>query len=324
MDSDLDLDIISEILQGVSVINSSFGPLYFKHLLQHEQRDIISKTSLLHGEAVSKGLQTEEEALADSIHQEMWTQEEEDLIKKYESEIKSLNNVYSQIVLPSQKKKMVKEIEDKNVLINNMRSDRSGILGLTCEKYVNNAIQKIIVESMLFYDKEYKNPVFDSLYINEQTKEIQMYVFQKDFFSKFQDKNISKAVLSGHFSLYLPFCEDVIGVFGQPLKNLTNFQLKLISYARYFLSIFKNSSEKIPENVAKDPDLLIGFYENQHSDSRKVDHSGREGASTYFGADKEDIELLKKNGESVVNLSEEIKKKGGSLNMKEMMALHGN
>ena len=324
MDNDLDLDIISEILQGVTVISSDFGPLYFKHLSQYEQRDIISRSSLLHEEAVSKGLETEAEALARSLEQEMWTQEEENLIKKYESEVKSLNSTYSQIVLPSQKKKMVKEIEEKNILIRDLQSERSGILGLTCERYVNNAIQKIIVENMLFYDKEYSKPVFESLYINEQHKEIQMYIFQKDFFSKFQDKNISKAVLSSYFSLYLPFCEDVIGVFGQPLKELTNFQLKLISYARYFLSIFKNSSEKIPENVAKDPDLLIGFYENQNSDSKKVNHSGKEGASTYFGADKEDIELLKKNGESVIDLSAEIKKKGGSLNMKEMMALHGN
>jgi hypothetical protein len=123
--------------------------------------------------------------------------------------------------------------------------------------------------------------------------------------------------------MYLPFCEDVIAVFGKPLVKLTNYQLKLISYGRYFLNIFKNTSKEIPENIAKDPELLISFQQSQRSDNNKSKSREGTGGSTYFGADKNDIQSIKKENETAVNLSEEVKKRGGSMNMEEMMKLHG-
>ena len=76
----------------------------------------------------------------------------------------------------------------------------------------------------------------------------------------------------------MPYCEDPFGVFGKPLKDLTSYQLKLISMGRYYLSIFKNCSKKIPENIAKDPDLLISFYESSREDKKSTNaSSGSEG-----------------------------------------------
>ena len=80
MNNDQNLDIVSEVLQGVSIVDSSFGILYFKHLSQQEQRGIISKAKIFKTEAKSKGLMTEKEALSELFSQEMWTQEEESLM----------------------------------------------------------------------------------------------------------------------------------------------------------------------------------------------------------------------------------------------------
>ena len=92
---------------------------------------------------------------------------------------------------------------------------------------------------------------------------------------------------------------------------------------RYYLSIFKNCSKKIPENIAKDPDLLISFYESSREDKKSTNASSGSGGSTHFGATKSDIETIKKEDESVVDLSDEIKKEGGHLNMEQLMKLHG-
>jgi hypothetical protein len=97
----------------------------------------------------------------------------------------------------------------------------------------------------------------------------------------------------------------------------------LISFGRYFLNIFKNSQKEIPENVAKDPELLVNFYQNQKTERPQTKSQHGEGGSAYFGANEEDIETLKSDNERAVNLSEEVKKRGGSLNMQEMMKLHG-
>jgi len=322
MDNDKNLEIISEILQGTTVASSTFGVLYFKHLSQNEQRLILSQKKVYEEEAKKKGLSSEQEVLLDLFDQGMWSQEEEDDIKARQEEIENLFKIISHIILPSKKKQAQEQLEEKRKKLAEIESEKKEILGLTVEKYVETHIQKSIINDILYYDENYTQKVFEDLYINQPFKEVEIYKLQKEFFEKFSDDSISRAVLSEYFSMYLPFCEDVLGVFGKPLRELTNYQLKLISYGRYFLNIFKNCSKKIPDNVAKDPDLLIGFYQNQREDTG-VKTKTDEGASTFFGADKKDIEMLKSENEDAVDLSEEIKKRGGAMNMKEMMELHG-
>jgi len=322
MDNGKDLEIISEILQGTTVTSSTFGVLYFKHLSQNEQRVKMAKKKVDESDAKEKGLLCEDQIFKELLEQEMWSQEEEDKLKKYEKEIEDLYKIITQTILPSQKIKIQSDLNNKKTELSKLLLEKNEVFGLTLEKYVNNSIQKAVINDILYYDQEYTQKVFDDLYINEPYKEIEIYKLQRDFFQKFSDESISFAVLSDYFAMYLPFCEDVIGVFGKPLKELTNYQLKLISYGRYFLNIFKNCSKKIPENVSKDPNLLVGFYQNQQNSDSKTSKSG-EGASTYFGANKDDIALLKRENEDAIDLSEEIKKRGGSMNMKEMMELHG-
>jgi hypothetical protein len=321
--NDKNLEIVSEILQGVTVVDSSFGSLYFRHLSQVQQREAISESKIFEKEAASKGLLSREQSLEEIIQQEMWSEENEKQIKDLNTEIENLKKINSQVFLPSKKKEIEKNLKEKQNILFSMESEKEELLGLTVEKYSNNKIQKNIVGKILFYDREFKKSVFDDLYVNEAFKEVEIYKMQKDFFEKFNDTNISTAVLSDYFSMYLPFCEDVLGVFGKPLRDLTSYQLKLISFGRYFLNIFKNTTKEIPENIAKDPELLISFYQNQREDSRKQSSTSGDGGSTYFGATKEDIEAIKREDENAVDLSDEIKKKGGSLNMKQMMELHG-
>ncbi len=323
MNNDKNLEIVSEILEGVSIVESSFGVLYFKHLSQQEQRKIVSEATLFETEAKSQGLISEKEALKDLYAQEMWSEQEENEILNYEKKIKEFSSALSNQILPSKAASIKKQIEVFQKKINVAQSNKDALLGLTQEKYVHNKTQKSVVQNILFYDIDFKKPVFEDLYVNERYKEFEIYKLQKKFFTKFQDDQISKAVLSEYFSMYLPFCEDVIAVFGKPLVKLTNYQLKLISYGRYFLNIFKNTSKEIPENIAKDPELLISFQQSQRSDNNKSKSREGVGGSTYFGADQNDIQSIKKEDETAVDLSEEVKKRGGSMNMEEMMKLHG-
>lgn len=323
MNNDQNLQIISEILQGVSVVDSNLGILYFKHLLQEEQREILSESSIFEKEAKSKGLLTEQESMDELYSHGMWGDEEENKIKQYQSEIELNQNSMKAQVLPSRIKSLQKTINELNRKLLKINSEKESLMGLTCEKFVNNKIQKTIVERIIFSDKDFKNPIFDGLYVNEKHKELEIYNLQKNFFQKFDDKNISVAVLSDYFSMYLPFSEDVLGLFGKPLVNLTAYQLKLVSYGRYFLNIFKNSSKEIPENVAKDPELLVNFYQSQKTERTATKSQQGEGGSAYFGANQEDLESLKSNNERAIDLTEEVKKRGGSLNMQEMMKLHG-
>ena len=76
MNNDKNLEIVSEILEGVSIVDSSFGILYFKHLSQQEQRKVVSEATVFETEAKSQGLISEKEALKDLYDQEMWSERE--------------------------------------------------------------------------------------------------------------------------------------------------------------------------------------------------------------------------------------------------------
>jgi|GEM_PF-6814675 len=323
MSNDKNLEIVSEILQGLTVVRGSFGSLYLKHLSQFEQREVLSQSKIFEKEGLSKGLPSEKQGLREIINQDMWSLENENLIETLKKEIDDLKQTSAQTFLPSQQKKILDQSRKKEDELSILNNEKTQLIGLTSEKYARNKVQKTIINKILFYDREFKKGVYEDLYLNENMKEVELFELQKDFFEKFEDSKISEAVLSDYFSMYLPFCEDVMGVFGKPLADLTSYQLKLISFGRYFLNIFKNSQKEIPDNVAKDPELLISFYQNQKNERSKTKAQSSEGGSAYFGASKEDIENIKLNDERAIDLTEEVKKQGGSLNMEQMMKLHG-
>jgi hypothetical protein len=323
MSNDRNLEIVSEILQGLTVVRGSFGSLYLKHLSQFEQREVLSQSKIFEKEALSKGLPTEKQGLQDILDQDMWSLENENLIENLKKEIDNLKETSKQVFLPSQQKDYIRKSKQKEKELLLLENEKIDLIGLTCEKYAKNKVQKTIISKILFYDREFKKGVYEDLYVNENMKEVELFKLQRDFFEKFEDSKISEAVLSDYFSMYLPFCEDVIGVFGKPLSDLTSYQLKLISFGRYFLNIFKNSQKEIPENVAKDPELLIAFYQNQRNERSKTKAQSSEGGSAYFGASKQDLEEIKSSDERAIDLNEEVKKQGGSLNMEQMMKLHG-
>ena len=117
-----------------------------------------------------------------------------------------------------------------------------------------------------------------------------------------------------------------MSIFGKPLKDLSNFQLRLCSFGRTFLSVFKNSPKEIPEYIAKDPELLLEFAESLRNERKGSDKkaSQGDGGSVMFGATKSDIEAVKKENEDAVTLDEALNKEGKSgLNMQDLMKMHG-
>lgn len=324
MKSEDHLETITDILQGFSVTTCSFGLLYFKHLSQPEQRELLTHKSVILQEAKELGLPSQEESLSEVVANGLWGKEQDDIIQTLKEDIESLNKVSKRLILPSKKREIDSELSEKNNKLQILESDKKELLGLTRERFVEQKLQKMTMERSMFYDKEFTKSVFSDLYVNEHQKELELYEAQANFLMRFSDQTISTAVLSDYFSAYLPFCEDVIGVFGKPLAELNLYQVKLISYGRYFLNLFKNCQKEIPENIAKDPELLISFYESQREGGSSVRKSrGQSDASTFFGATKEDLEAIKEEDENAVVLSEAIQKQGGSLNMQQMMELHG-
>lgn len=322
MDNDDLADIIVEIFDGFSVLDSSLGPIYIKHFHQLDTRKILSKRKLYIAQAEERGLLTENSILKMLFQDEMWDDKSEKEIQEKKKFIENLKTSISKIVLPSKRKEHKKLIDLEISKLNALSLEREKLIGLTAEKYAERKVNKEFFESLLFLDEAFKTSPFEDLDYQDIETAKELTDLEGKFFNRMNDENISKAVLSPFFSPYMPYSEDVLNMFGEPLKNLTAFQLKMISYARSFLNIFKNSQNEIPDHIAKDPDLLIDFYNSQKTENN-AKNKGESDATTYFGANRNDIEQLKNDDQEAIILTDEIKKKGGSLNMKDMMDLHG-
>jgi hypothetical protein len=256
------------------------------------------------------------------IEDDMWDDESEKEIQDKKKFIENLKTSLSKIVLPSKRKEHSKLIDLEISKLNKLSFEREKLVGLTAEKYAERKVNKDFFESLLFLDEEFKTSPFDDLDYQDIETAKELADLEGQFFNRMNDGNISKAVLSPFFGPYMPYSEDVINMFGEPLKNLTAFQLKMISYSRSFLNIFKNSQKDIPDHIAKDPDLLIDFYNSQKTE-KEGKSAGESDATTYFGANKDDIAHLKDKDQNAITLGDAIKKKGGSLNMKDMVEMHG-
>jgi hypothetical protein len=322
VDNDELADIIVEVFEGFSVLNSSLGPIYIKHFHQLDTRKILGKRKLYIAEAEERGLLAEKSILKMLIEDDMWDDESEKEIQDKKKFIENLKTSLSKIVLPSKRKEHSKLIDLEISKLNKLSFEREKLVGLTAEKYAERKVNKDFFESLLFLDEEFKTSPFDDLDYQDIETAKELADLEGQFFNRMNDGNISKAVLSPFFGPYMPYSEDVINMFGEPLKNLTAFQLKMISYSRSFLNIFKNSQKDIPDHIAKDPDLLIDFYNSQKTE-KEGKSAGESDATTYFGANKDDIAHLKDKDQNAITLGDAIKKKGGSLNMKDMVEMHG-
>jgi hypothetical protein len=322
VDNDELADIIVEVFEGFSVLNSSLGPIYIKHFHQLDTRKILGKRKLYIAEAEERGLLAEKSILKMLIEDDMWDDESEKEIQDKKKFIENLKTSLSKIVLPSKRKEHSKLIDLEISKLNKLSFEREKLVGLTAEKYAERKVNKDFFESLLFLDEEFKTSPFDDLDYQDIETAKELADLEGQFFNRMNDGNISKAVLSPFFGPYMPYSEDVINMFGEPLKNLTAFQLKMISYSRSFLNIFKNSQKDVPDHIAKDPDLLIDFYNSQKTE-KEGKSAGESDATTYFGANKDDIAHLKDKDQNAITLGDAIKKKGGSLNMKDMVEMHG-
>ena len=94
-------------------------------------------------------------------------------------------------------------------------------------------------------------------------------------------------------------------------------------YTRIFKNIFEQYDD-IPERIMDDPSALLDFANSASArEEMKKKFDGDNAASTIMGATKEDMEELGITPSEGNSLAAAAKKKGGSLDMKDLMDLSG-
>lgn len=327
MDEDLQFKkLFKDICVGASSLKTEFATGFIKHVSIFEQNIIDEARIQYINRAKSMGLPTVEEALNDLYEESYWTKNEENQIAQEELFIKKLYDQKKNTYLKSQIDSFNKQIEDSLKKVNELKNKRNSFLGNTCENFADQKITEDFLKNTLFKDSDCKIPLysdqeFDEIPVGQLGVLIHFYnILNKEA----SDLNIQKMVLRDFYSYYMPYCEDPIHFFGRPITQLTFNQIKMLLYSRYFKNIL-TSNDNIPDEYRKDPEKIID-YVNANEKAKQVKQKAKDGqAESIVGATKEDYDYInmKKGKVKSLSLAEEAKKKGGSLDMKDLMNLMG-
>tara|TARA_Y100000361_G_C11143642_1_gene336674 strand:- start:194 stop:1195 length:1002 start_codon:yes stop_codon:yes gene_type:complete len=320
--------IFRDVVRGYSIVNIDNQPFYIKHLTVHDQVDLEDIEEQFYEKARKRGIPTEKESLKDLINDGMWKKEDDDFIERQQSYLENLVKGKGQLILKSQLDKQDSIIEEETKKLEEKINEKNNLLGNTCEKYARQRINDHYILKSFFKDRKFKEEVYDQKEFDELSySEISKFIkVHNELFTLFSEENIQKLILEDFFFPYMPFSEDTMQFFGFPVCKLTQHQLKLILFTRVFKSIFDNN-ENIPDKIRKDPKALMDFASAGKKGREELDkHEEKGGASTIVGASKEDYEYMgvdSSNVQQPETLTQAAKKKGGSLNMNDLMDMHG-
>lgn len=316
-----------DISRGYTTTQLFDVEVYIKHLTTHDQVDLEEIQDEYYSDAQFRGVPTEEEMLSFLRESGDWEDSDDEEITKLQEFIDILQSQKSHLLLKSKIDQQNELIDIERAKLNEKLYEKQQLLGTTCEKYSAERVNDFYIIRSFFYDADFKRPIFNEKSYGElDSKQLKSVIdtYNKAF-NIYSEENIKKLVLEDFYFVYFPFAEDSMKFFGLPVCALTYNQIKLIVFTRVFKSIFENN-DNIPESIKGDPDALIDYANSADKAKQKMQEvEDRDGATTLFGATKEDIDQIKQQtgvGKSV-SLRDEAIKKGGKLSMDDLMKLSG-
>lgn len=317
--------LVGEIFDGYSVSTFEGRDVFVKHINIRDQKYIHSYYEKYKNIALSKGIESQEDREAYLKKEELWEESDDMKILSLTEEVKNLKKTKESVFLPSQRESFQKTIEEKVVELHELNNKKAEMVGLTAESYASKRSNDEMLRFCIFKDPDFNENLHDEDEFAElEVREvILLHEIMTNVSQKISEDSIKHAVLRPFFSMYISNCENVKDFYGKPVIELSAYQMKLAMYARVFHSIFQYT-EDIPDNIKEDPDKLMAYSENQRNKSSNNGGLRDDAdASAVFGATKEDMKEVAKDGDSV-SLSEAMKEAGGKLDMKQMMRLAGH
>ena len=322
-------EIFQDITQGYSTYLLDKKKVFIRHFHSNERVSMRFAYDENFARAKSKGLMTDQDCFSFYKEEGIWTTKDESSISSRRLFLESLHANKKAISLKSQIDQVNKDIFRTEEEIYKLEYKKREIFGTTCESYASNRANDIFLASILYEDADLKNRVVKDCDFDEvdHSYYAKFITINNDYMEKFAEEEIQRLCLEEFYYIYYPFCEDPMGFFGKPIVALTDNQLKLIAYTRIFKNIFERY-DKIPQSIRKDPKAILDYgsiSDEARGRMNKAVNRDDGSATTLMGATKEDYAYvgLDESDGKVVSLHDEAAKKGGSLDMKDLMKISG-
>lgn len=318
--------IFRDVVRGysTSLIDEEF--VYIKHLTPHDQVELEEIEQKYFKIAEKRGVPTEKDMIDWLKKEGEWSDDEDAEITRKELFVENLKTARNKMVLKSAIEKQTELIDKEEKELKEKKEQKTSLIGNTCEKYAKERMNDFYMIKSFYKDKNLNDVLFsEEVYDELEDRDIRKYILiYNSIFESFSEENIQYTILEDFYSPYLSFAEDSMQFYGKPFCALTYNQIRLIVYTRVIKNIF-DTNENIPESIRKDPAKLLEFGSSSKEERDKAKDKLSQGAAgTLVGAKDEDYEYLGiEKPKGGVSLHEEAKKKGGTLNMQDLMKLHG-
>jgi len=318
--------IFRDVVRGYTTTLLGGEFVYIKHLTPHDQVELEEIEEKYYQNAQRRGVPTEAEMIEYLKEEGQWTDADESTIAEKTFYIENLRKTLDKLILKADIDRQKRLIDKETKLLNEKNAQKINLVGNTCERYAKDRLNDFYIIKSFYKNQE----LTEQLFTQDEYDELESHDIKKvvlkynELFESFSEESIQYTILEDFYHPYLSFAEDSMQFYGKPFCELTYNQIRLIVYTRVFKSIFDNN-ENIPESIMKNPAKLLEYGSSSKEERDKARNKLDEGdGGTIVGAKKEDYERLGiKKPSGSVSLHEEAKKKGGTLNMEDLMKLHG-
>ena len=308
-------------------LKSSKEKVYIKHLNELDSARSGRKYDDHFFAAQEKGLKSEKEALEFIIEQDLWSNERESKLKEDSERLKTLIATKGKLITKKQVAELDKEIKPIEEEVYLLSLERIESIGLTAEIFASKKVNEYTIQQSFFANKELTKPFYseEDFELLEQEDINECMLLFSEMSYDFSEEQVKLISICPFFMNSFYLCGDnVADFFRKAIVELTNYQMSLLSSARYFKNLISQSKSP-PDDYYETPQKLSEWYSLQDK-ARVVKDSlgtkGEGGGSTIVGASKEEMQSLQNDDEEVVDLNKLAQEKG-SISFEELLDIHG-
>lgn len=318
-----------DVLNGYTFFShEKFGEAYIKHLSTGDSINLDAVRREHEKVVRDLGLPSEEEQEELLDKEGIWTKKDQLEIAELTNYIKNLKETRSKIFLHSQKQEMSIEIEKKTFELQKLAAQRDEYMHHTSDKYVNKKVNEYYSSHILYKDKEctelkWSDEEWNDLDDMDTLEIIKSY---NKSTSGFSTDGLKKVALAPFFTNIFYMCDNNPYYFyGKPVVSLTYFQVELMSFGMYYKHMMTDGKAPPPADIMENPDKLQEWYEGKKASEEILEKMEDKDAVSLVGATKDDLKRLGLDPDkdpTLISLSKEAAKRGGTLDMEDFIEIH--
>jgi hypothetical protein len=227
--------------------------------------------------AHKEGVPTEEEIIASAIEGGFWSQEQDQRFKEIDNHISFLQGERDRHTLKSKKRRIQKQIDETKKQRDQMAEFRSSLMSQTAEYFAHeasmlNAIRRLVVDEnekplwateQDFLDDKTNNPALLAFLASE--------IISHGVLETTQYRRIARAM--EWRILWISQKDNLYGLFGRPVCDLSMRQTLLLYWSRVYDQVFEDP-DRPDQDIIEDDDRLDDWLSNKSIQREELRNKG--------------------------------------------------